>query len=224
MLKKIIRWAFVLVLAIFLGFHAMVAVLLGAGKFMPVTESAFMMAHRVGGGSVQQTWVDYDNIAKSVKQAAIVSEDARFSQHHGFDFESIERAIKTNEARGAISIGGSTISQQLAKNLFLTSHRSYIRKAEEAIIVVMMEGIWDKRRILEVYLNVVEFGDGIYGIEAAARHYYGKSAKQLSREQAALLISMLPNPKYFQKNNNAKRLRSKQRIILARMNSAILPN
>lgn len=224
MLKKIIRWALGLTLAIFIGFHAVVAVLLGVGKFMPVTESAFMLAHRIGGGSVQQTWVDYDDIAKPVKQAAIASEDARFSQHHGFDFESIERAIKTNEAQGAISMGGSTISQQLAKNLFLTSHRSYIRKAEEAIIVVMMEGIWDKKRILEVYLNVVEFGDGIYGIEAAARHYYGKSAKQLNREQAALLISMLPNPKYFQKNKNAKRLRNKQRIILGRMNSAVLPN
>lgn len=224
MLKKIIRWALGLTLAIFIGFHAVVAMLLGVGRFVPVTESAFMMAHRIGGGSVQQTWVDYDDIAKPVKQAAIASEDARFSQHHGFDFESIERAIKTNEAQGAISMGGSTISQQLAKNLFLTSHRSYIRKAEEAIIVVMMEGIWDKKRILEVYLNVVEFGDGIYGIEAAARHYYGKSAKQLNREQAALLISMLPNPKYFQKNKNAKRLRNKQRIILGRMNSAVLPN
>ncbi|MDO4441029.1 MAG: monofunctional biosynthetic peptidoglycan transglycosylase [Moraxella sp.] len=224
MLKKIIRWALGLTLAIFIGFHAVVAVLLGVGRFVPVTESAFMMAHRIGGGSVQQTWVGYDDIAKPVKQAAIASEDARFIQHHGFDFESIERAIKTNEAQGAISMGGSTISQQLAKNLFLTSHRSYIRKAEEAIIVVMMEGIWDKKRILEVYLNVVEFGDGIYGIEAAARHYYGKSAKQLNREQAALLISMLPNPKYFQKNKNAKRLRNKQRIILGRMNSAVLPN
>ena len=88
----------------------------------------------------------------------------------------------------------------------------------------MMEGIWDKRRILEVYLNVVEFGDGIYGIESAARHYYGKSAKNLNREQAALLISMLPNPKYYQKNKNAKRLRNKQRIILRRMNSAVLPS
>lgn len=224
MLKKFFRWIVLCVVAVFLGFNLMVAALLGVGKFTPVTESAFMMAHRFGGGTVTQTWVDYDNIAKSVKQAAIVSEDAKFTQHYGFDFDSIESAIKKNEAEGAIARGGSTISQQLAKNLFLTSHRSYIRKGEEAIIVLMMEGIWDKRRILEVYLNVVEFGDGIYGIESAARHYYGKSAKNLNREQAALLISMLPNPKYYQKNKNAKRLRNKQRIILRRMNSAVLPS
>lgn len=202
----------------------MVVVLLGVGKVTPVTESAFMMMHRLNGGTtVTQSWVDYDNVAKSVKQAVIVSEDAKFVQHHGFDLESIEHAIKKNEAKGEITRGGSTISQQLAKNLFLTAHRSYIRKGEEAIIVMFMESIWDKKRILEVYLNVVEFGDGIYGIEAASRHYYGKSAKDLSREQAALLIGMLPNPKYYQKNKNAKRLRLKQRIILRRMNIAVLP-
>lgn len=223
MLKRLFRWFILFVIAIFVGFNLVVAAFLGVGKVTPVTESAFMMMHRLNGGTVTQSWVDYDKIAKSVKQAAIVSEDAKFVQHHGFDFESIERAIKKNEAEGEIARGGSTISQQLAKNLFLTAHRSYIRKGEEAIIVVLMEGIWDKKRILEVYLNVVEFGDGIYGIEAASRHYYGKSAKDLSREQAALLIGMLPNPKYYQKNKNAKRLRIKQRIILRRMNIAVLP-
>lgn len=223
MLKKLFCWIFLPILVVFLGFNMMVAMLLVAGKAMPVTESAFMLAHRINGGSVTQTWVGYENIAKSAKQAAIVSEDAKFSQHHGFDFQSIELAIKRNEADGAVSMGGSTITQQLAKNLFLTSHRSYIRKGEEAIITMMMESVWDKKRILEVYLNVAEFGDGIYGIEAAAQHYYGKTAKNLSREQSALLISMLPNPKYFQKNKNAKRLRNKQRIILRRMNGAVLP-
>lgn len=223
MLKKLFCWIFLPILVVFLGFNMMVAMLLVAGKAMPVTESAFMLVHRINGGSVTQTWVGYENIAKSAKQAAIVSEDAKFSQHHGFDFQSIELAIKRNEADGAVSMGGSTITQQLAKNLFLTSHRSYIRKGEEAIITMMMESVWDKKRILEVYLNVAEFGDGIYGIEAAAQHYYGKTAKNLSREQSALLISMLPNPKYFQKNKNAKRLRNKQRIILRRMNGAVLP-
>ena len=168
-------------------------------------------------------WVDYDNIAKAVKQAAVASEDAKFATHNGFDMDGIERAIRANEAGGAVSMGGSTISQQLAKNLFLTSHRSYIRKGEEAVITVMMEGMWDKQRILEVYLNVAEFGEGIYGIEAAAQHYYGKSAKNLSREQSALLISMLPNPKYYQKNLNNRRLQNKKRIIMKRMPSAVLP-
>ncbi len=189
----------------------------------PVENSAFMLWHRLSGGDVTQSWVDYDRIAKSVKQAAIVSEDAKFISHHGFDFDSIQAAIAANEAEGAISAGGSTISQQLAKNLFLTSHRSYLRKGEEAIITVMMESMWTKQRILEVYLNVAEFGEGIYGIEAAAQHYFNRSAAKLNREQAALLISMLPNPKYYGKNMNAKRLRNKQRIILRRMNTAAIP-
>ena len=189
----------------------------------PVENSAFMLWHRLSGGDVTQSWVDYDRIAKSVKQAAIVSEDAKFISHHGFDFDSIQAAIAANEAEGAISAGGSTISQQLAKNLFLTPHRSYLRKGEEAIITVMMESMWPKQRILEVYLNVAEFGEGIYGIEAAAQHYFNRSAAKLNREQAALLISMLPNPKYYGKNMNAKRLRNKQRIILRRMNTAAIP-
>lgn len=222
--KGIFRWIIKPLLVVFFVFNLLVAMLLGVGRVVPVNHSAFMLAHRFDGGKIHQIWVDYEDIAKSTKQAAIASEDATFATHNGFDFASIERAIKHNESEGAISVGGSTISQQLAKNLFLTSHRSYIRKAEEAVIVVMMERIWDKKRILEVYLNVAEFGDGIYGIEAAARHYYGKSAKNLSREQSALLISMLPNPKYFQKNKNAKRLRNKQRIILRRMNGVVLPS
>lgn len=189
----------------------------------PVENSAFMLWHRLSGGDVTQSWVDYDRIAKSAKQAAIVSEDAKFISHYGFDFDSIQAAIAANEAEGAISAGGSTISQQLAKNLFLTSHRSYLRKGEEAIITVMMESMWTKQRILEVYLNVAEFGEGIYGIEAAAQHYFNRSAAKLNREQAALLISMLPNPKYYGKNMNAKRLRNKQRIILRRMNTAAIP-
>lgn len=186
-------------------------------------NSMFMLTHRLKGGSVTQTWVEYDDIAKSVKQAAIASEDAKFTTHNGFDLDAINTAIKANEASGAISMGGSTISQQLAKNLFLTSHRSYIRKAEEAIITVMMEKMWDKKRILTVYLNVVEFGDGIYGIEAAAQHYFKKSAAKLNKEQSALLISMLPNPKYFEQHMDNRRLQNKKRIILKRMPSAALP-
>lgn len=201
----------------------MVAGFLVLWRNTPVENSAFMLWHRLSGGDVTQSWVDYDRIAKSAKQAAIVSEDAKFISHHGFDFDSIQAAIAANEAEGAISAGGSTISQQLAKNLFLTSHRSYLRKGEEAIITVMMESMWTKQRILEVYLNVAEFGEGIYGIEAAAQHYFNRSAAKLNREQAALLISMLPNPKYYGKNINAKRLRNKQRIILRRMNTAAIP-
>lgn len=190
---------------------------------LPVQNSAFMLWHRLSGGRVTQIWVDYDHIAKSAKQAAIASEDSKFVAHYGFDFDSMQKAMHRNESQGAVSVGGSTISQQLAKNLFLTSHRSYVRKAEEAIIVVMMETLWSKQRILEVYLNVAEFGEGIYGIEAASRHYFGRSAANLSRDQAALLISLLPNPKYYGKRPNAKRLKNKQRIIMRRMNGVQIP-
>lgn len=217
------RWCIAPLLIVFIVFHLLVASLLLMWQTYPVTNSMFMLSHRLSGGVVAQDWVDYDDIAKGAKQAAIASEDAKFIVHNGFDIDGIERAMKMNEKSGVVSVGGSTITQQLAKNLFLTSHRSYIRKAEEAIITMMIENMWDKKRILEVYLNIAEFGKGIYGIQAASKHYFNKSAKSLSNEQAALLISMLPNPKYYQKNRNDKRLKNKQRIIMARMPSAHLP-
>lgn len=215
-----------LVLAIMfliVAFYILVASLLLIWKTQPINNSMFMLAHRLTGGSVTQEWVEYDEIAKTAKQAAIASEDGQFSSHHGFDMKGIEAAMKKNESSGTVSVGGSTITQQLAKNLFLTSHRSYIRKGAEASVTLMIEQIWDKQRILTAYLNVAEFGDGIYGIEAAARHYFDKPASKLNRDEAALLISMLPNPKYYEKHMGAKKLKNKQRIIMKRMNSAALP-
>lgn len=223
MFRTFFKWILTPLLMLFFSFHMMVMGLLVVWGNLPVQNSAFMLWHRLSGGRVTQIWVDYDHIAKSAKQAAIASEDGKFVAHYGFDFDSIQKAMHRNESQGAVSVGGSTISQQLAKNLFLTSHRSYVRKAEEAIIVVMMETLWSKQRILEVYLNVAEFGEGIYGIEAASRHYFGHSAANLSRDQAALLISLLPNPKYYGKRPNAKRLKNKQRIIMRRMNGVQIP-
>jgi monofunctional biosynthetic peptidoglycan transglycosylase len=211
------------IILIIVAFHILVAALLLVWKSQPINNSMFMLTHRLTGGEVTQEWVEYDQIAKSAKQAAIASEDSTFSQHSGFDIKGIKEAQKKNEASGKTTAGGSTITQQLAKNLFLTSHRSYVRKAEEAVITVMIETIWDKPRILTAYLNVAEFGNGIYGIEAAARHYYGKTAADLNRDESALLISMLTNPKYYQDNQGNKRLRNKQRIIKKRMNNAVLP-
>jgi monofunctional biosynthetic peptidoglycan transglycosylase len=211
------------IILIIVAFHILVAALLLVWKSQPINNSMFMLTHRLTGGEVTQEWVEYDQIAKSAKQAAIASEDSTFSQHNGFDIKGIKEAQKKNEASGKTTAGGSTITQQLAKNLFLTSHRSYVRKAEEAVITVMIEMIWDKPRILTAYLNVAEFGNGIYGIEAAARHYYGKTAADLNRDESALLISMLTNPKYYQDNQGNKRLRNKQRIIKKRMNNAMLP-
>ncbi|SJM69432.1 monofunctional biosynthetic peptidoglycan transglycosylase [Psychrobacter piechaudii] len=217
---KRIFWA-LMMLAV--AFYIAVAGLLMVWKTQPINNSMFMVAHRLGGGDVTQTWVEYDNIAKSAKQAAIVSEDSRFVSHHGFDMDGIEAAMKKNESAGTVAAGGSTITQQLAKNLFLTSHRSYVRKGLEASITVMIEGMWDKKRILTAYLNVAEFGNGIYGIEEAAKYYFNKPASKLNRDESALLISMLTNPKYYEKNMSNKRLRNKQRIIMRRMHQAVLP-
>lgn len=217
---KRIFWA-LMILAV--AFYVSVAGLLIVWKTQPINNSMFMLTHRLGGGEVTQTWVEYDNIAKSAKQAAVVSEDSRFVSHHGFDMEGIEAAMKKNESTGTVAAGGSTITQQLAKNLFLTSHRSYVRKGLEASITVMIEGMWDKQRILTAYLNVAEFGNGIYGIEEAAKYYFNKSASNLNRDESALLISMLTNPKYYEKNMSNQRLRNKQRIIMRRMHQAVLP-
>lgn len=222
-LLKFIKRLLLAIMVLIIAFHILVISLLAMWKTQPITNSMFMLAHRLGGGSVTQEWVEYDQIAKSAKQAAIASEDAKFASHDGFDMEGIEAAMQKNEATGKMTAGGSTISQQLAKNLFLTSHRSYVRKGEEAVITMLIENMWSKERILTAYLNVAEFGNGIYGIEAAAQHYFDKPASQLNREQSALLISMLPNPKYYEKHRNAKRLKNKQRIILRRMKYAALP-
>lgn len=209
--------------ALFLAVHIVVAALLAAGSVLPVSNSMFMVMHRLSGGQVTQSWVDFDDMSPFIKQAAIASEDGRFMQHRGFDFDSIRAAIKSNQNQGRVVLGGSTISQQLAKNLFLTPHRSYLRKAEEAVVTLMMEQFWSKQRILEVYLNVVEFGEGVYGVEAASWHYFNKPAAKLSREQAALLITLLPNPKYYGKHLGLRRLKNKQNIILKRMKQVSVP-
>jgi monofunctional biosynthetic peptidoglycan transglycosylase len=146
---------------------------------------------------LKHRWVAYEKISVQLKRAVIASEDARFTEHEGVDWEAIEKAYKENLRRGRPARGGSTITQQLAKNLFLSPERSYLRKVQELVITYMIEALWDKRRILEVYLNVVEWGEGLFGAEAAARHYYGISAAQLNSEQAPRLAAYLPNPKRY---------------------------
>src|SRR5262249_33280228 len=145
-------------------------------------------------------WVPYERISSNLKRALIAAEDAKFADHRGFDWDGIQRAIERNQQKGRIVRGGSTITQQLAKNLFLTPERSYWRKAEEMVITVMLEAMLSKRRILELYLNVIEWGHGVFGAEAAAQHYFGISAAQLSAEQAARLAAMTPSPRLFEKN------------------------
>jgi len=172
---------------------------------------------------IAYTWVPYERISVELKRAMIAAEDARFIEHEGFDWDGIQQAIDRNARRGRIVAGGSTITQQLAKNLFLSSQRSYWRKSEEALITLLLEAILDKRRILELYLNVIELGDGIFGSEAAARHYFGVGAGALTAEQAARLAAMAPNPRYYEKHPGARGLARKIPIILARMPAAELP-
>ncbi|MCM8594615.1 monofunctional biosynthetic peptidoglycan transglycosylase [Accumulibacter sp.] len=172
---------------------------------------------------LQKQWITYPRISVNLKRAIIAAEDARFVDHEGFDWEGIQKAIEKNQKKGRVVAGGSTISQQLAKNLFLTPARTPWRKAEEAVITLMLESVWSKQRILEVYLNVIEWGDGIFGAGAAARHYYGISAAQISPEQAARLAGIVPNPRFYDRNRNAPGLARKTAIILARMPAAEVP-
>jgi monofunctional biosynthetic peptidoglycan transglycosylase len=160
-------------------------------RFVPPPTTAFMLASEYK--PVRYRWVAWPRIAPVAALAVVASEDQKFPSHWGFDFGAMENALHHNAHSRRIH-GASTITQQTAKNLFLWSGRSYLRKGLEAGFTVLIETLWPKRRILEVYLNVVEFGPGIYGVEAASQHYFGKSAARLSRHEAALLAAVLPNP------------------------------
>lgn len=172
---------------------------------------------------LQQQWLPYDRISENLKSALIASEDAKFVDHEGFDWDGIQHAIEKNQKKGKVVAGGSTITQQLAKNLFLSPSRSTLRKGQEAIITLMLEAVMDKERIFEIYLNVIEWGNGVFGAEAAARHYYGISAAQLSAGQAAKLAAMVPNPRYYDTHQGAPGLAKKTGIILRRMGASDVP-
>ena len=193
----------------------------GTTRFMEIRLAELQVKNPEA--QLKKQWVPYDRISPHLKRAIIASEDAKFVDHEGFDWDGIQKAMEKNQRRGRTVAGGSTISQQLAKNLFLTPTKSYFRKAEEAIITLMLENLWSKRRIFEVYLNVIEWGNGVFGAEAAARHYFGIGASQLGPEQAAKLAGMVPNPRYYDRNRNAPGLARKTSIILARMPSAEVP-
>ena len=192
-------------------------------------ETAFMAARmdeltaRNPKARLQYRFVPYDRIGNSLKRAMIAAEDAKFVDHEGFDWDGIELALEKNQKRGRIVAGGSTITQQLAKNLFLSPSRSWLRKGQEAVITLMLEALLDKRRIFELYLNVIEWGSGVFGAEAAAQHYFGISAARLSAEQGARLAAMAPNPRFYEHHQGAPGLSRKIRIILARMPAAELP-
>lgn len=163
---------------------------------------------------IAHRWVPYAQISIHLKRAVIAAEDAQFTAHDGVDWDAIERAHQRNRERGRVTHGGSTITMQLAKNLFLSGERSYLRKAQEVVIAYMLEAVLDKRRILELYLNVAEWGEGTFGAEAAAQRHFGVSAARLTPAQAARLAAMLPRPRFYDRNPDSPLLARRTATIL----------
>lgn len=163
--------------------------------------------------TVRQAWVPYARISPHLKRAVIAAEDANFTEHDGVDWDAIEKAHATNVRRGKVARGGSTITMQLAKNLFLSGERSYLRKAQEVVITFMLEAVLGKRRILEIYLNVAEWGVGVFGCEAGARRHYGVGCAQLDAGQAARMASMLPRPRFYDRNPGSEALARRTAMV-----------
>jgi monofunctional biosynthetic peptidoglycan transglycosylase len=208
--------------ACFLVGLAASAVLVLLLRFVPVPISALMVQRQVEAWMdgkryvAQHRWTPLDRIAPAMGVAVIAAEDQNFEEHFGFDWQAIEKAIAHNE-RSRKKRGASTVSQQTAKNLFLWESRSWARKGCEVYFTLLLETFWSKRRILEVYLNIVEFGDGVYGVEAASRKFFGRPASALNPGQAALLAAVLPSPRRFRADAPSPYLRGRQEWILRQM-------
>lgn len=233
-MKTVSVWAWIgrglgLLLALFVAWNLWMLLQIVAWRWVNPTDTAFMRVQlerlqaEDPDAQLKFEWVDYEKISPNLKRALVASEDAKFLDHEGFDWEGMQTAWEKNIKKGRIVAGGSTISQQLAKNLFLSGSRNPLRKVEEAILTVMIETVWDKRRIFEVYLNVIEWGDGVFGAQAAAKHYYKTKAHRLGVAQSAKLASMVTNPRYYDKNRNDRRLLRKAAIIQRRMAYADIP-
>ena len=188
------------------------------------SSTAFMDRYLEKPGTrLRHDWIPYNRISEHLKRAVIAAEDARFLDHEGFDWNAIQKAIEKNEQRGKVVAGASTISQQLAKNLFLSGSRSWLRKAQEAAITWMMERTLSKRRILEIYLNVAEWGEGVFGAEAAARHHFGVPAAALTAEQATWLAAILPSPRRYDRGRETPYISGRMATISGRMTTAQIP-
>jgi monofunctional biosynthetic peptidoglycan transglycosylase len=192
-------------------------------------STAFMRARLAAmreydpGARLRHRWVPYERISVHLKRAVVAAEDAKFVAHRGFDWEAIRQAHEKNLREGEVVFGGSTITQQLAKNLFLSGSRAWWRKAQEALIAAMLEAVMSKRRILEIYLNVAEWGEGVFGAEAAALYHFGVPAANLTPEQAARLAAMLPSPRHYGPGRETPYLARRSATILARMHSVQIP-
>ncbi|MDR2628359.1 MAG: monofunctional biosynthetic peptidoglycan transglycosylase [Dysgonamonadaceae bacterium] len=215
---KTIRWILVWSRNIVLCFVLLSFVLVIVYKFVPVyyTPLMFIRLREQNTGTIKHRWVPMDRISQSVVQAVVASEDNLYMEHPGFDRFQINKAI-SNTRRGKRPRGASTISQQTAKNVFLWPKRSYFRKALEAYFTILIEKVWGKERIMEVYLNSIEMGVGIYGIEAASQAYYGKQAYQLTRGEAALIAAILPDPQRRNPTRVSVYLQKRQEQILSLM-------
>lgn len=226
---RFLAWTAGALLALFLAFNLWVLIQLWWWIDHNPRESAFMEARlerlqeKDEDAELRWRWAPYERISLHLKRAVIAAEDARFMEHEGFDWEGIEAAFDKNLKKGKLVAGGSTISQQLAKNLFLSGKRSFLRKGEEALITVMIEKLWSKRRILEVYLNVVEWGERVYGAEAAARRYYQVPAAGLTDWQSARLAAMLPRPSYYETHPNSRWLAIRARMVARYMGQVRVP-
>jgi monofunctional biosynthetic peptidoglycan transglycosylase len=186
-------------------------------------ERLELMQEKNPKSTLRHKWVPYKHISNNLKRAVVAAEDAKFISHEGFDWEGIQYAYEKNLKKGRIVAGGSTITQQLAKNLFLSTKRTPWRKLQEAVVTVMLEKMLSKRRILEIYLNVIEWGGGVFGAEAAARHYFGTGASSLSGWQAARLAATIPNPRYYDSHRGAPGLARRTATIAARMHQVSVP-
>lgn len=192
-------------------------------KFMPVPATPLMIFRSIEQLSTgekviwKRNWISIEEMGIPIQKAVIASEDGKFTSHNGFDFKAIKKAYKENKSGKAIK-GGSTISQQTAKNVFLWHGRSYFRKGLEAYFTILIELIWGKERIMEVYLNSIEMGNGIYGIEAASQYWFNKPAKKLSQNEAAAIAAILPNPRKFKAKNGSSYIKRRTQAIKSQMN------
>ena len=233
------RWAGLCAMALlclqiyFLGRIAAMAVVAPQSTAFQRSE-AWRVVNAKGSLPWAQQWVEYSQISDNLKRAVIASEDDGFSSHDGVDWDALEKAWSKNakaeqraELKGTTKppkvVGGSTITQQLAKNLFLSGERTLFRKGQEFVLTMALERLLSKQRILEIYLNSVEWGEGVFGAEAAAQHYFRKSATRLSAYEAARLVVMLPRPKYFEKTPNSAYLSGRAGVIAGRIPDAKLP-